>query len=127
MRAIERAAVRVHILGIGLNTDVSDRQMADELQRRGYRLRANELRLVVDELVGRGLVGVREAAAGYPGLRTYETTPAGRMSWAEDCRALIKLTHEVFGTRLPPLPPHMGIDDSQAWLSTRDLEEVDDG
>ena len=127
MRAVERAAIRVHILGIGLNEDASDRRMLDELHRRGYRVQSRELRSVLNELVGRGLVGVREASAGYPGRRTYETTPAGRMSWAEECRALSKLTHEVFGTRVPPLPRQVGIDDSQAWLSTRDLEDAEDG
>ncbi|WP_232715833.1 helix-turn-helix transcriptional regulator [Gordonia metallireducens] len=127
MRAVERAAIRVHILGIGLNEDASDHRILDELQRRGYRLQPGELRSVLDELVGRGLVGICEAPAGYPGRRTYETTPAGRMCWAQECRALSKLTHEVFGTRLPPLPPHVGIDDSQAWLSTRDLEDAEDG
>ncbi|ATD69799.1 MULTISPECIES: hypothetical protein [Gordonia] len=125
MKAIERAAIRVHILGIALQPGTQDRVL-EELVRRGYRVQPSDLRLVLDELIGRGLLAAQDEMIGYQKRRTYETTPAGRMSWAEECRALSKLTHEVFGTRLPPLPPHVGIDDSQAWLSGADLEDVDD-
>ncbi|MEO9326982.1 PadR family transcriptional regulator [Gordonia aurantiaca] len=126
MKAIERAAVRVHILGAALHTTCSADHVLEELHRRGYRVQPGELKAVLDDLVGRGLLAARDAPVGHGVQTTYEVTPAGRMSWAEECRALSKLTHEVFGTRLPPLPPHVGVDDSQAWLSTADLDDGDD-
>lgn len=126
MRAIESAAIRVHIVGIALDSEVTEKHLLEELRRRDYRVQPSDLRLALDDIVRKGILVQHDTMRGCRNRRTYAATPAGRMAWAEECRALSKLTHEVFGTHLPPLPPEVGLDDSQAWLSTAgpDIEDL---
>jgi DNA-binding PadR family transcriptional regulator len=117
MTTIAHAAIRVHILGITLQSDVSEHRLLEELRRRGYRVQPSDLRLALDDIVKRGLIERHDTMRRCRNRRTYEATPAGRMAWADECRALSKFAHEVFGAQLPPLPAQVGLDDSQAWSS----------
>ncbi|EGD53324.1 hypothetical protein [Gordonia neofelifaecis] len=111
MRTIDQAAVRIHLLGHAVEKPVTRGQLQALLARHAYQIHPSELTIVLDDLVAQNMLDRHRRESGGESITEFRTTPAGRMSWARDCRTLSKLAREVFGAELPTMPAALCAED----------------